>query len=120
MDVPGRALRGLLLSRIPFRVPSEPVTAAHCEAIEAAGGDAFGDYMVPHAALRLKQGFGRLIRTASGRGAVVICDPRVIRKSYGRALLAGLPPAQRMDGPWPELREKLREFYAATISSTSG
>lgn len=120
VDVPGRALRGLLLSRIPFRVPSEPVTAAHCEAIEAAGGDPFGDYMVPHAALRLKQGFGRLIRTASDRGAVVICDPRVIRKSYGRALLAGLPPAQRIEGPWPELREQLREFYTATISSTSG
>jgi len=120
VDVPGRALRGLLLSRIPFRVPSEPVTAAHCEAIEAAGGDAFGEYMVPHAALRLKQGFGRLIRTASDRGAVVICDPRVIRKSYGRALLAGLPPARRIDGPWPELRETLREFYQATISSTSG
>jgi ATP-dependent DNA helicase DinG len=112
VDVPGRALRGLLLSRIPFRVPTEPVTAAQCEAIEAAGGDAFADYMVPHAALRLKQGFGRLIRTATDRGAVVLCDPRVLRKSYGRALLEGLPPARRLEGRWEELKADLLRFYA--------
>jgi ATP-dependent DNA helicase DinG len=111
VDVPGRALRGLLLSRIPFRVPTEPVTAAQCEAIEAAGGDAFADYMVPHAALRLKQGFGRLIRTATDRGAVVLCDPRVLRKSYGRALLSGLPPARRLEGDWATLRSELTRFY---------
>jgi ATP-dependent DNA helicase DinG len=113
VDVPGRALRGLLLSRIPFRVPTEPVTAAQCEAIEAAGGDAFADYMVPHAARRLKQGFGRLIRTATDRGAVVLCDPRVLRKSYGRALLSGLPPARRLEGDWASLRTELTRFYTA-------
>lgn len=120
VDVPGRALRGLLLSRIPFKVPTEPVTAAQCEAIEAAGGDAFADYMVPHAALRLKQGFGRLIRTATDRGSVVICDPRVIRKSYGRALLAGLPPARRLEGEWGALRAELSRFYAESNSLTAG
>ena len=120
VDVPGRALRGLLLSRIPFRVPTEPVTAAQCEAIEAAGGDAFAEYMVPHAALRLKQGFGRLIRTATDRGAVVLCDPRVLRKSYGRALLSGLPPARRLEGEWATLKVELSRFYAESISHTSG
>jgi ATP-dependent DNA helicase DinG len=119
VDVPGRALRGLLLARIPFRVPSEPVTAAQCEAIEAAGGDAFAGYMVPHAALRLKQGFGRLIRTADDHGAVVLCDPRVVRKSYGRALIAGLPPARRIDGPWADLRAELSRFYAVGLTSIS-
>jgi len=119
VDVPGRALRGLLLARIPFRVPTEPVTAAQCEAIEAAGGNAFSDYMVPHAALRLKQGFGRLIRTATDRGAVVLCDPRVLSKSYGRKLLAALPPARRLEGPWAGLRAELQSFYA-THSPTSG
>jgi ATP-dependent DNA helicase DinG len=119
VDVPGRALRGLLLARVPFRVPSEPVTAAQCEAIEAAGGDAFRDYMVPHAALRLKQGFGRLIRTADDHGAVVLCDPRVVRKSYGRSLIEGLPPARRIDGPWAELRAELTRFYAAGHTSIS-
>jgi ATP-dependent DNA helicase DinG len=120
VDVPGRALRGLLLSRIPFRVPTEPVTAAQCEAIEANGGDAFAEYMVPHAALRLKQGFGRLIRTATDRGAVVLCDPRVLRKSYGRALLSGLPPARRLEGEWATLKVELSRFYAESISHTSG
>ena len=120
VDVPGRALRGLLLSRIPFRVPTEPITAAQCEAIEAAGGDAFAEYMVPHAALRLKQGFGRLIRTATDRGAVVLCDPRVLRKSYGRALLAGLPPARRLEGDWGSLRAELSRFYGESVSLSTG
>ena len=120
VDVPGRALRGLLLSRIPFRVPTEPITAAQCEAIEADGGDAFADYMVPHAALRLKQGFGRLIRSATDRGAVVLCDPRVLTKSYGRALLGGLPPARRMEGEWAALKVDLARFYAESISRSSG
>jgi ATP-dependent DNA helicase DinG len=61
VDVPGDALRALLIAKLPFRVPTEPITAAHCEAIEAHGGDAFRDYMLPHASLRLKQGFGRLV-----------------------------------------------------------
>lgn len=112
VDVPGRALRGLVIGRIPFRVPSEPVTAAQCEAIEAEGRDAFAEYMIPHAALRLKQGFGRLIRTATDRGAVVICDPRVVTKGYGRRLIEGLPPATRLQGPWAMLREELAAFYA--------
>lgn len=111
VDVPGRALRGMVIGRIPFRVPTEPITAAQCEAIEAAGGDPFGQYMIPHAALRLKQGFGRLIRTASDHGAVIICDPRVVTKSYGRRLTEGLPPATRLQGPWAMLRDELRAFY---------
>lgn len=112
VDVPGRALRGMVIGRIPFRVPSEPMTAAQCEAIEQAGGDAFAEYMIPHAALRLKQGFGRLIRTASDRGAVIICDPRVVTKGYGRRLTEGLPPATRLQGPWAMLRDELTAFYA--------
>ena len=112
VDVPGRALHALLLARIPFRVPSEPVTAAQCEAIEKAGGDSFMEYMIPHAALRLKQGFGRLIRSTEDRGAVVLCDPRVLRKGYGGKLLEALPPARREIAPWATLRETLRRFYA--------
>ncbi len=112
VDVPGRALHALLLARIPFRVPTEPVTAAQCEAIARAGGDSFMQYMVPHAALRLKQGFGRLIRSAADRGAVVLCDPRVLRKGYGSHLLGALPPARRVVAPWASLRETLRDFYA--------
>jgi ATP-dependent DNA helicase DinG len=116
VDVPGRALRGLVLAKIPFRVPTEPMTAAQCEAIEAEGGDSFADYMIPHAALRLKQGFGRLIRTATDHGVVVICDPRVVTKGYGRRLLEGLPPARRLQGPWALIRPELEAFYQGSPS----
>ncbi len=111
VDVPGRALRGLVIAKLPFRVPTEPVTAAQCEAIEARGGNAFAEYMLPHASLRLKQGFGRLIRTASDRGAVVICDPRIVKKSYGRGLLDALPPARRVIAPWRAALAELTDFY---------
>ena len=120
VDVPGRALRGLVLGRIPFRVPTEPITAAQCEAIEAEGRDSFSEYMIPHAALRLKQGFGRLIRTATDRGAVVICDPRVVTKGYGRRLIEGLPPATRIQGPWAMLREELAAFYRQAETGPTG
>jgi ATP-dependent DNA helicase DinG len=113
VDVPGDALRALIIAKLPFRVPSEPITAANCEAIEARGGDSFKEYMLPHAALRLKQGFGRLVRTAADRGVVVIADPRVVTKGYGRALLDGLPPARRLVGKWSELVGDVRAFYGA-------
>jgi ATP-dependent DNA helicase DinG len=111
VDVPGDALRGLLIAKLPFRVPTEPITAAHCEAIEKRGGDSFREYMLPHAALRLKQGFGRLVRTAADRGVVVIADPRVVTKNYGRGLIEGLPPARRMVGKWSTLIPQVRDFY---------
>lgn len=113
VDVPGRALRGLVIAKLPFKVPTEPLTAAHCEAIERAGGDAFTEYMLPHAALRLKQGFGRLIRSSADSGVVVIADARVIRMAYGRELLRVLPPARRVNGRWTDLRAEIQRFYAA-------
>jgi ATP-dependent DNA helicase DinG len=111
VDVPGDALRGLVIAKLPFRVPSEPVTAAQCEAIEARGGNSFAEYMLPHASLRLKQGFGRLIRTSTDRGVVVICDPRVVTKRYGQALLDALPDARRVTGKWMELIGNVKRFY---------
>ncbi len=111
VDVPGDALRGLLIAKLPFRVPSEPMVAAQCEAIEQRGGNAFGEFMLPHASLRLKQGFGRLIRTATDRGVVVLSDPRVMTKRYGRELLNSLPPARRITGTWGELRTQVLDFY---------
>ena len=113
VDVPGDALRGLVIAKLPFRVPSEPVTAAQCEEIERRGGDSFRDYMLPHAALRLKQGFGRLVRTAVDRGVVVLSDPRVVTKGYGRDLLDALPPARRVVAPWRRALADVKAFYAA-------
>jgi ATP-dependent DNA helicase DinG len=112
VDVPGDALRGLVIAKLPFRVPTEPVTAAQCEAIVARGGDAFAEYMLPHASLRLKQGFGRLIRTGTDRGVVVMADPRIVTKRYGRGLLEALPPASRVIGRWAVIVQRVREFYA--------
>ncbi|MFW6202575.1 MAG: ATP-dependent DNA helicase, partial [Gemmatimonadota bacterium] len=111
VDVPGEPLRGLVIAKLPFKVPSEPLTEARTEAIEREGGNAFYDYMLPHAALRLKQGFGRLIRSRTDRGAVVLLDRRVVEKRYGRYFLETLPPSRVRTGDWSELRAELAGFY---------
>lgn len=112
VDVPGRPLRGLVITKLPFKVPGEPLTAARIEAIEREGGNSFYDYMLPHAALRLKQGFGRLIRSRLDRGAVVLLDRRTVGKGYGRYFLDSLPPAPVRVASWRELVPVIRGFYA--------
>jgi ATP-dependent DNA helicase DinG len=112
VDVPGRALRGLIIQRLPFKVPTEPITAARLEAIERRGGSSFSEFVLPLAALKLKQGFGRLVRSREDRGAVLVLDDRIVRKSYGAYLRDSLPPAPLRKGPWVDLVRSLREFYA--------
>lgn len=112
VDVPGRALRGLILAKLPFKVPSEPITAARLERLSEQGEDGFFGYLLPHAALKLKQGFGRLIRGASDVGVVVLLDRRVVTKRYGAMLLEGLPPAERVIGSWQQVRTKCEDFFA--------
>jgi ATP-dependent DNA helicase DinG len=120
VDVPGRPLRGLVIPKLPFKVPSEPVTAARIEAIEARGGNAFTAFMLPHAAIRLKQGFGRLIRSRADYGAVLVLDPRLVTKSYGRYLMQSLPPAPLVTGPWREVHESLKRFYGDVAIRLAG
>ncbi|HSQ68111.1 MAG TPA: helicase C-terminal domain-containing protein, partial [Polyangiaceae bacterium] len=96
VDVPGHALRLVVLDKIPFPVPSDPVVAARCDAIEREGQSAFFKYSVPAAAISLKQGFGRLLRSEHDSGLVALLDRRVLTKSYGRALLSSLPPARAL------------------------
>jgi ATP-dependent DNA helicase DinG len=112
VDVPGRALRVLILAKLPFKVPSEPLTAARLERLEARGLNGFAHYLVPNAALKLKQGFGRLIRSRGDVGAVVLLDRRVVTKRYGAMILEGLPPATRLVGHWADVRGACEEFFA--------
>jgi ATP-dependent DNA helicase DinG len=112
VDVPGDPLGGLIIQKLPFQVPTEPIIAARMEAIEARGEDPFWRYTLPEAALRLKQGFGRLIRTRNDRGAVLVLDDRLLTRRYGPFFRQSLPSAPLVKGAWVDLRRGLEEFYA--------
>jgi ATP-dependent DNA helicase DinG len=92
VDVQGEALSCVIIDRLPFAVPSDPVVQARMKAIEEDGGKPFFDYQVPEAVLTLKQGFGRLIRSLEDRGVLVLLDPRIRTQRYGQIFLQSLPP----------------------------
>jgi ATP-dependent DNA helicase DinG len=92
VDVKGDALRLVIIEKLPFASPDDALTRARIEHLKANGGNAFREYQLPEAALALKQGVGRLIRSESDRGVVVICDPRIVDKPYGRVFRSSLPP----------------------------
>jgi ATP-dependent DNA helicase DinG len=95
VDVRGEALSLVLIDKLPFAAPGDPVLQARLDAIRRRGGNPFTEYQVPQAAIALKQGAGRLIRDVSDRGVLVLCDPRILRRGYGQTLLDAMPPFAR-------------------------
>jgi ATP-dependent DNA helicase DinG len=116
VDIPGEALSLVVMDKIPFAVPDDPLTAARIDRIRDDGGDPFGDYQLPRAALALKQGFGRLIRTRTDRGVVAVLDGRVARRHYGGTLIASLPP----DCPRTESLEDVVAFWTHARPAPAG
>jgi ATP-dependent DNA helicase DinG len=112
VDVRGEALRCVVITRLPFRVPTEPLEQARVDAIAARGGNPFSERALPQAVIKLKQGFGRLIRTRNDRGCVVVLDSRLARKRYGRVFLDSLPPARQVVAPQATVFASMRRFFA--------
>lgn len=111
VDVPGEALSVLVIVKLPFDVPSDPIVAARSETYDQA----FSQYALPEAVLRFRQGFGRLIRTRSDRGVVAVLDGRIVRKEYGRAFLDSIPACTRRQGPAANLPHEAARWLATKL-----
>ncbi len=111
VDMPGRSLEVVVLCRLPFGVPTHPVSVSRAEAIEHRGGNPFMELSLPDAVMKFKQGFGRLMRRAGDRGVVVVTDPRIVQKSYGALFVASLPETMRIDASAERLIERVESFF---------
>ena len=114
VDVPGEALRCVVIAKLPFSVPSDPLYEAYAQSLEKEGLDPFFDYSVPQAVIKFKQGFGRLMRKNDDRGCVICLDSRIVKKNYGKQFLESLPPCPTFFGPRPEVFAEMRKFYERT------
>jgi ATP-dependent DNA helicase DinG len=114
VDVVGEALRCVIIVKLPFKVPSEPIIQARTEKILAEGGNPFLEYSLPHAIVKFKQGIGRLIRNKKDRGCIVCLDSRLLNKGYGSQFLDSLPPYEKRIVESSSLRKQMQEFYRKT------
>ncbi len=115
VDVTGEALSNVIITKLPFSVPDEPVIQARQEEIEARGGNPFMEYIVPQAVIKFRQGFGRLIRSNTDRGSIMVFDRRIVEKNYGREFLESLPEGRLVAGPSAVVFEKAREFFGVPV-----
>jgi len=116
IDVAGQALRLVIIAKLPFRVPSEPIIQARSEAIEKKGGHSFVDYLLPQAIVKLKQGTGRLIRSKRDRGCILCLDSRLITKGYGSKFLKSLPSYRQVIGNTLEIVSHAQQFFGTPAS----
>jgi ATP-dependent DNA helicase DinG len=114
VDVRGRALSCVIIDKLPFASPGDPVLQARIDALRQQGRNPFIDYQLPNAVIALKQGVGRLIRDVDDRGVLVLCDPRLRSKAYGRVFLNSLP-----DMPMTHTIKGVHEFFAAAAYSVA-
>jgi ATP-dependent DNA helicase DinG len=112
IDVPGQALELLIITKLPFDVPTEPLIAARMEKIKQSGGNPFMDYAVPEAIIKFRQGFGRLIRHKGDFGAVLVCDNRLSRMKYGLQFLDSLPVNAKIFRDQSEMMSNLNEWFS--------
>jgi ATP-dependent DNA helicase DinG len=115
VDVPGPALSAVIVDKLPFAPPDDPLVAARAQRLEQEGRSGFGHLMLPEAILSLKQGLGRLLRTPQDRGLLAVLDVRLVTKGYGRQFLKALAPV-----PLTHDLEKVKEFFAAEIMEGDG
>ncbi|MGE4241532.1 MAG: ATP-dependent DNA helicase [Ramlibacter sp.] len=118
VDVPGDSLQLVIIDKLPFPPPNDPLVEARSQRLEAQGRSPFNDYFVPEAAVALKQGAGRLIRRESDRGVLVVCDTRLVSMGYGRRLQSALPPMRRLTTP-TEFQEALDELTRSATTDSS-
>ncbi len=117
VDIQGEALQCLVLTKLPFSVPSTPVLEARAEMIDRRGGNSFYEISIPQAVIKFKQGFGRLIRSQSDRGFVLVLDNRVLVQRYGRIFIKSLPPARLVQGTAEEVIDEVRQFMGSGPNS---
>jgi ATP-dependent DNA helicase DinG len=115
VDIAGEALENVILTKLPFSVPREPVIEAKVEAIERKGGNPFLEYTVPQAVIKFKQGFGRLIRSKTDRGCIMVFDRRILEKYYGRIFLASLPECRLVSGKQEAVFGAVERFFQDRI-----
>ena len=117
VDFPGTSLEVLVIARLPFAVPTDPLQEARAELLTSEGGDPFRDLMLPEAVLRFRQGIGRLIRTAEDRGAIVVVDPRLRRASYGALFAEALPGPPAVTAEVDALVEAARDWFGSEAAA---